>query len=306
MHITELLKQTTGRQFSLEILPKPGMSTEENLLLYQKIFARKPLFVDVPYHAARSNSGFSGEKDSVLKARPKTKSLAETLIGRYALMPQPHILCTGFTPEETETVLLQLHQTGVRNLLLLRGDISGDKAPKPRQHAFAYQLVEQVKKLNNGINFRNEKSAFKTDFCIGVGGYPEPAENFELSVQYLKQKVAAGADFIITQFFFDNSRFFAFEKACRNAGISVPIFPGISPLVSLNLLQKLPAFFKVSVPAALQRQINNCTGKAELEETGIHWAVEQASELYEKEFKCVHFFALSPPRILEQVLSKLF
>jgi methylenetetrahydrofolate reductase (NADPH) len=306
MHLTELLKQTTGPQFSLEILTKPGLQAEENLQLYQNIFARKPLFVDIPYHAARSNAGFSGEKDSVMLARPKTKALSEILIGQYHLKPQPHILCTGFSAEETEKVLLQLHETGVRNLLLLRGDISGGHVPKPGQHTFAFQLVEQVKKLNQGINFRNEKSAVQTDFCIGVGGYSEPTEDFELSIQYLKQKVEAGADFIITQLFFDNARFFAFEKACRAAGISVPIIPGISPLVSLNLLQKLPHFFKVSVPEDLQRRINNCTGKAELETVGVNWAAEQAKELYEKGFKCVHFFALSPPRMLEQVLLKLF
>ncbi|MFC5271661.1 methylenetetrahydrofolate reductase [Adhaeribacter terreus] len=305
MHITNLLKQNTGPQFSLEILPKPGITAEDNLLRYQKILARKPLFVDISYHAGRSNTGFSGKKDSVFLPRPKTKALSEILINTFGLNPQPHILCTGFSAEETETVLLQLHALGVRNLLLLRGDISVPTEQKTGQHEYAFQLVEQVKKLNSGINWRNENVPFNTDFCIGVGGYPEPEENFELAIQYLKKKIDAGADFVITQLFFDNPRFFTFENACRAAGISVPIIPGISPLVSWNLLQKLPDFFKVSVPEKQQQQIKKCSSKAELEAVGVNWVTEQARELYKNNFHCVHFFALSRPEILEQVLKKL-
>lgn len=299
MKITERLKQVSRPTFSFEILPGAGFSATESLQPYLSLFEKQPLFIDIPFHPTKTKSGFLEQKVIDTQAVPTKETLCKNLVNQYNQEPLPHLICTGFTPAETEKTLTSLHQLGVQNLLLLRGDIQANKK-REGQHEYAFQLVNQVQEFNARV-----EAASGTGFCLGVAGYPEPtaeSPDMELNIQYLKQKVAYGADFILTQLFFDNSRFFAFEKACREAGITVPIIPGISPLTNFKMLKLLPNFFQVSLPERLRELVEEASDESQLSEIGIEWAIRQAQELYHRNTECVHFFGLSAPAAVEEVV----
>jgi methylenetetrahydrofolate reductase (NADPH) len=302
MKIKDLLSAAAKPVFSLEVLPVKNESAAANLGRYRDLLQLNPLFVDFPFHPGRS-----GNFPDLGRYLPTSKELSRVLMDTFDLTPLVHLLCRGFTREQTEMQLQELLQLGVENLLLLRGDVSGT-AEFPG-HKFAYQLVEQVRKFNQSPLFPAEKLPFFPGFGVGVAGYPEfPAEDSEtaLMLQHLKQKVDAGADFILTQLFFDNEHFFAFKKACRQAGITVPIIPGICPVTAAGMLKKLPVFFRVSVPEDLQQELDNCRDEKMLAEAGITWAENQAKELLRKGVKCIHFFALAKPVYIQQVVQAVF
>ncbi|KAA9332768.1 methylenetetrahydrofolate reductase [Adhaeribacter soli] len=301
MKITERLKTLTKPAFSFEVLPGAGVSAAESLTPYQNLLDQQPLFVDIPFHPHKTATGFNSQKHTLSKAAPSKEALSRELLITHGLEPLPHLLCKGFSPEETAKTLKDLQQLHVQNLLLLRGDHQQDNG-RPDQHQYAFQLVKQVREFNEQVKAADPT---QTGFCIGVAGYPEPTRenpDMDLNIQYLKQKVDAGADFILTQLFFDNACFFTFEKRCREAGIMVPIIPGICPLTSFRVLKLLPGFFQVKLPERLQELVDEATDESQLAEIGIEWAIRQAQELYHGDTECVHFFGLSNPEAVEEVV----
>jgi methylenetetrahydrofolate reductase (NADPH) len=301
MRIPDLLRSVSKPAFSVEILPKVGESATDTLKQYESLFARKPLFVDIPFHPLKLST-FSGQNPTIPTAIPTKEEFCNLLRQQYQLTPLPHQICRGFSRAETEKALVGFKTLGVENILVLRGDLQQEKRGlHPDQHKFAFQLVEQIKAFNE----RRKPQEATGDFCIGIAGYPEPTRetpDMELSIQYLKQKVAFGAEFIQTQLFFDNERFFAFEKTCREAGITVPIIPGICPLTTFKLLKLLPDFFQVSLPEKLRDRIEEATTETQLAEIGTEWAICQAQELYHRNTECVHFFSLAEPAVIEEVV----
>jgi methylenetetrahydrofolate reductase (NADPH) len=301
MKITERLKTLSKPAFSFEVLPGAGLSAAECLAPYQKLFCQQPLFVDIPFHPHKTATGFNAQNHTISKEVPSKEALSHELLTTHGLEPLPHLLCQGFSLTETEKTLKNLQKLHVQNLLLLRGDLQQNSA-KPDQHQFAFQLVNQVREFNEQAKAADPT---QTGFCIGVAGYPEPTRDnpdMDLNIHYLKQKVDAGADFILTQLFFDNAYFFAFEKRCREAGITVPIIPGICPLTNFKFLNLLPGFFQIKLPERLQELVEEATDESQLTEIGIEWAIRQAQELYHGNTECVHFFGLSKPEAVEEVV----
>ena len=234
------------------------------------------------------------------------------MINRFEVDAVPHVLCGGFTKEETENLLIDLDFIGVENVLALRGD-----APKaerfvgePNGHSFASELVAQVVNMNQGKYLHEEtEPSFQTDFCVGVAGYPEKhfeAPSLKFDLKYLKEKVANGASFIVTQMFFDNQKYFDYVAKVREAGIDVPIIPGIKPISTLGQITALPRSFFLDFPDDLTDALFKCTTNAQVKEVGIEWAIKQCKELMEAKVPSLHFYTMSKAETTYRVAKELF
>jgi methylenetetrahydrofolate reductase (NADPH) len=224
----------------------------------------------------------------------------------------PHVICGGFTKEETEDFLIDLHYLGIENALILRGDQEKGEdrfIPKPGGHAYANELVEQVKAMNQGILLHEETESLPTNFCIGVAAYPEKhfeAVSMEEDLRYLKQKVDAGADYIVTQMFFDNQKYFDFVTKCREMDIHVPIIPGLKPLATARQLEILPEIFHLEIPEILAKEVRACTNNAAIKQVGIEWAIQQGKELIQAQVPALHFYTMSKSDSVRAIAEKLF
>jgi methylenetetrahydrofolate reductase (NADPH) len=224
----------------------------------------------------------------------------------------PHVICGGFTKEETEDFLIDLHYLGIENALILRGDQEKGEAnfiPKPGGHAYANELVGQVKAMNQGILLHEETESLPTNFCIGVAAYPEKhfeAVSLDEDMRYLKQKVDAGADYIVTQMFFNNEKYFDFVLKCREIGIDVPIIPGIKPLATLKQLEILPEIFHLEIPEVLASEVRKCDNNAAIKQIGIEWAIQQGRELINAHVPALHFYTMSKSDSVRAIASALF
>jgi methylenetetrahydrofolate reductase (NADPH) len=231
---------------------------------------------------------------------------------RFQIEAVPHVICGGFTKEETEDFLIDLHYLGIENALLLRGDQEKGEPhfiPKPGGHAYANELVEQVAAMNQGILLHEETESLPTNFCIGVAGYPEKhidAVSFDQDLIYLKQKVDAGADYIVTQMFFDNAKYFDFVKKCREIGIQVPIIPGLKPLATERQLDILPEIFHLEIPSEFVNEARKCANNAAIKQLGIEWAVQQGKELIQAGVPALHFYTMSKSDSVRAIAEKLF
>jgi methylenetetrahydrofolate reductase (NADPH) len=273
MKITDYFKQAKGKTLiSFEVLPPlKGGSMQDIFDSLDPLMEFKPPFIDVTYHREeyiynKKSSGYY-EKTSIRK-RPGTVGICASIMHRYGVDAVPHLICGGFTIEETENALIDLKFLGIDNVLALRGDARQfeDKfVPEKNGHKYAVELVSQIQNMNMGKYLdENIENGAKTEFCIGVAGYPEKhfeSPNLEVDVAFTKAKVAAGADYIVTQMFFDNSKFFEYEKACRDAGITVPIVPGLKPLTKKYQLNSIPRKFHVNMPDELVKEILQAKGK---------------------------------------------
>jgi methylenetetrahydrofolate reductase (NADPH) len=231
---------------------------------------------------------------------------------RFQIEAVPHVICGGFTKEETEDFLIDLHYLGIENALLLRGDQEKGEPhfiPKPGGHAYANELVEQVVAMNQGILLYEETESLPTNFCIGVAGYPEKhidAVSFDQDLKYLKQKVEAGADYIVTQMFFDNKKYFDFVQKCREMGINVPIIPGLKPLATERQLDILPEIFHLEIPSEFVSEARKCANNAAIKQLGIEWAVQQGKELIQAGVPALHFYTMSKSDSVRSIAEKLF
>ncbi len=271
----------------------------------------KPPFINVTYHRAeytyRQMPGGYYRK-VITRKRPGTVSICASIMNRYKVEAVPHLTCGGFSVEETEDALVDLHYIGVTNVLALRGDaLKSEKffSPEPGGHAYAGDLVKQIRNMNQGIYLEeNIQNAYKTDFCIGVAGYPEKhfeADNMIADLKYLKQKVDNGANFIVTQLFFDNKVFFDFVKACRETGITVPIIPGLKPLTKKQQLTSLPKIFYTNFPEALSKAVEACATDAEVERVGIEWSIQQCKELIKNGHQCLHYYTMGQVQVITEI-----
>jgi methylenetetrahydrofolate reductase (NADPH) len=315
--VTDHIKNAKSTLFSLEILPP---STGESI---QKLFDNiaplmefKPKFIDVTYHREefvfkKMPNGLLEQKS--IRKRPGTVSICAALMHKFNVDTVPHIICGGFTKEETEYALIDLHFLGIDNVLALRGDcIKGQKSFEPTTggHNYADELVSQIFSMNRGEYLSDElQNPTPTKFCIGVAGYPEKhfeAPNLKTDLRYLKQKIANGADYIVTQMFFDNKKFFEFVDKCRAEGITVPIIPGIKPLTSKKQMTNLPRNFYIDMPEALIDAIDNCRNDNDVKNVGIEWAIEQSKELIQNKVPCLHFYSMGKSTAIQLIASKLF
>lgn len=297
----ELSKKMTKPQFSFEIVPPPrGRSVQDIIEIVTKLEAVHPRWIDVTAHASEATylerEDGSIEK-KIYKKRPGTMGICGIIQNRFKIDTVAHLLCLGFTKEETEDALIELHYTGVHNLLALRGDGPNYKKEidkSRRMNYFASDLVDQVVSMRKGEFLTAVDAASSMDFCVGVAGYPEKhfeAANLKTDILNLKKKVDAGAEYIMTQMFFDNKKYFEFVDQCREAGIKVPIVPGLKLVKSKNQLVNLAKNFYVDFPEELVSLIEKHPDKVPA--IGREWAQKQAVELIQNKVPVVHFYIMN-------------
>jgi methylenetetrahydrofolate reductase (NADPH) len=317
MKVTEHLQSAQGRTLvSFEILP-PLKGKGINALWehLDPLMDFGPAFINVTYH--RSESMFKRKADGTfdkveVRKRPGTVGICAALMNRYKVDAVAHLICGGFSKQETEDALIDLHFLGIDNVLVLRGDAPKNEAvflPEPDGHRYAIDLLGQVQRMNNGLYLEEDlKNAVKTDFCIGVAGYPEKhfeAPNLGTDLQFLKAKVDAGACYVTTQMFFDNKKYFEYVDACRAAGINVPIIPGLKPMTSKKQLSIIPRTFHVDIPEELSSAILACKTDADVEVVGAEWLLQQSRELKAAGVPVLHYYTLGKPHVIAKVCREL-
>ncbi len=316
MKVTDHIAQAKDTLISFEVLPPlKGKGIEALYKHLDPLMEFKPSFINVTYH--RSEHVFKKRADGtfekvVIRKRPGTESICAAIMNKYNVDTVPHLICGGFSINETEDALINLRYLGIDNVLVLRGDAAKNESafePEPGGHKYASDLLKQVANLNAGIYLEDElKGTHKTEFCIGVAGYPEKhfeAPNMDTDLQYLKAKVDAGADYIITQMFFDNARFYAFVEACRAAGITVPIIPGLKPIYNKKQLTILPKTFHIDLPADLANEVLRCKTDEEVEKVGQEWLLEQSKDLKKSGVPVLHYYTLGKPHVIANVVRGL-
>ena len=301
MRVTEHLDRATETLFSFEIIPpRRGDSVRDVIDIVEQIAPIKPPFVDVTSHAAEASYEELPDgtiRRRVRKKRPGTLSICGIIQNRWGIDTVPHLLCAGFTREETEDAVIELNYLGIQNVLAVRGDVPNYvRRPDPHRtrNRNASDLVAQLADLRRGRFLDDLQNSHAIDMCVGVGGYPEKhfeAPNLKTDIARLKDKVDAGADYVVTQLFYDNESFFAFEARCREAGIDVPIIPGLKLLDDARQLASLPRNFHINVPEALADEVQQNPQHAA--EIGHRWALAQVEGLIGHGVPCVHFYVMN-------------
>lgn len=317
MKVTDHLRNANGKTlFSIEILPPlKGKGMTDIYKAIDPLMEFKPSFIDVTYHREeyvyKKRTDGLLEKKSVRK-RPGTVGICAGIMTKYNVDAVPHIICGGFSKDETENALIDLSFLGIDNVLLLRGDSiksEGSFKPEPNGNAYALDLVEQVVNMNRGVYLDDElEDVSSTNFCIGIAGYPEKhfeAPNLKTDLKYLKAKVDAGADYIVTQMFYDNSKYFEFVDLCRENGINVPIIPGIKIMTTKKQLNILPSIFHIDIPDALAEAVEKAKTSEQVKEIGVEWAIQQCRELVAAKVPCLHFYTMGNPDTCKRVAEKV-
>ncbi len=316
MKVIDHIKQATKPLISFEILPPlKGKGIQSLYNHMDPLMEFNPAFINVTYHRSEhvfkktANGAF---EKVIVRKRPGTESICASIMNKYNVDTVPHLICGGFGVNETEDALINLNYLGIDNVLVLRGDAAKNETnfeSEPGGHQYAIDLLKQVTNLNAGIYLEEElKNTSKTKFCIGVAGYPEKhfeAPNMESDLQYLKQKVDAGADYVVTQMFFDNNKYFSFVEACREIGITVPIIPGLKPIYTIKQLTLLPKVFHIDLPTALSIEIAKCKTDEEVEIVGTEWLLQQSKELYKAGVPVLHYYTLGRPKLIGNVVKEI-
>jgi len=318
MKVIEHLKKAKSTLFSFEILPPlKGKSIHSIYESIDPLVEFNPSFINVTYHREeyifKKREGGYLERIPVRK-RPGTVGICAAIINKYKLDTVPHLICGGFTKEETENALIDLQFLGIDNILALRGDAVKSEStfvPEPGGNEHSIDLVKQIVLMNKGKYLNEEVSDLSThsSFCIGVAGYPEKhfeCPNITADLKYLKAKVDAGAEYIVTQLFYNNAKFFEYVKLCRDAGITVPIIPGIKPLSNKKQLQSLPKFFHVEIPEELSDAIDKSKSDNEAKEIGIEWTTKQCKELIKQGAPCIHFYTMGKSESVKRIAKSIF
>ena len=316
MKVTDHIAQAKETLISFEVLPPlKGRGIDALYKHLDPLMEFKPSYINVTYH--RSEHVYKKRADSsfekvIIRKRPGTESICAAIMNKYDVDTVPHLICGGFSVSETEDALINLHYLGIDNVLVIRGDAAKNETtfdPEPDGHQFAIDLMRQVTNLNAGIYLEEDlKGTHKTEFCIGVAGYPEKhfeAPNMDSDLRYLKAKIDAGADYIVTQMFFDNVKYYAFVKACRDIGITVPIIPGIKPIYSKKQLTVLPKTFHIDLPMDLSNEILKCKSDEEVEQVGTEWLLQQSKDLKKNGVPVLHYYTLGKPNIVANVVKEL-
>ena len=318
MKVTEYFANANGQTLvSFEVLPPlKGGSMKTIFDTLDPLIEFKPPFIDVTYHREefiykKRDSGYY-EKIAIRK-RPGTVGICASIMHRYGVDAVPHLICGGFTKEETENALIDLNFLNINNVLALRGDarpFEGKFIAEPGGHPYALDLVRQIVEMNQGKYLDpNIENGEKTDFCIGVAGYPEKhfeSANLKLDLQYTKAKVDAGADYIVTQMFFDNARYFEYVDLCRKAGIEVPIVPGLKPLTRKYQLSSIPRLFFVNMPEELAVEVSKAATDEAVKEIGIEWCIAQSKELKAAGAPCLHYYTMGDSETIRRIAEAVF
>lgn len=317
MKVIEHIKQAKDTLFSIELLPPlKGQKIDSIFQTMDELMPFEPAFVDVTYHREEfiyKDAGNGLLEKRTVKKRPGTVGICAALMNKYNVDTVPHIICGGFNKEETENALIDLNFLGVDNVLVLRGDpirSEGQFKAEKGGHKYAVELVDQVVDMNNGKYLDPDlKNTARTNFCIGVAGYPEKhfeAPNIKSDLRFLKMKVDQGAEYVVTQLFYDNAHYFDFVERCRAAGIDVPIIPGLKPLTSKKQLTMIPHFFHVDLPDELSEAVEGAKSDAEVKEIGIDWCIRQSQELKEKGVPVLHYYTMGKPDSVRRVAESVF
>ena len=315
MKITDYIKQSNKTLFSYEIIPPfRGGSIDKVFKLVEELMPYDPPFIDLTSRSAESyyqDDGRGNLVEHIRRKRPGTIGISAAIKNKFNVETVPHILCNGFTKEETEDALIELNYLGIDNILAVRGDElrqSKKLEKKNIYNKYASDLVEQIQKMNNGKYLENLVDPNKTNFCVGVGGYPEKhfeAQSMKSDMEKLKHKVDCGADYVVTQMFFDNKHYFNFVDQCNKIGIKIPIIPGIKILSSERHLEVLPKHFYLNLPKELVKSVEG-KSKSEIMVSGIDWAMSQIQELVEHGVPCIHFYIMSSAKSATKVVSNFF
>lgn len=317
MKVVDHIKRAKKTLFSLEIIPpKKGDSIKNLFDQIDPLMEFKPPFIDVTYHREeyvyKERENGLLEKKSI-KKRPGTVGICAALQNHYKIDAVPHIICGGFSKEETENALIDLNFLGIDNVLALRGDSIKSEpqfVPEHDGNAYASDLVKQVSEMNNGVYLEEELgNAIPSNFCIGVAGYPEKhfeAPNMNFDLKWLKKKVDLGAEYIVTQMFFDNKVYFKFVDDCRAMGINIPIIPGLKPVATKNHLTVLPKIFKIDLPEDLEQAMTKCKGNPEIKELGIEWGIQQCRELIDSGVPVLHFYSMGKSDAIQRIAKEFF
>lgn len=314
MKVIEHLDRASEPLISYEIIPpKRGGSAEQILDVVEELMRFDPPFIDVTSHSAEVSYEQTEDgtwRRRVKRKRPGTIGLCAAIEARFGIDTVPHLLCRGFTREETEDALIELNYLGIDNVLAIRGDdkgyektLSGNRS----RNEYAVDLVRQIQGMNQGKYLEDLMNAEPTDFCVGVGGYPEThfeAPNLAWDIMRLKEKVEAGADYVVTQMFFDNEYFFNFVDKCREVGIDVPVIPGIKILKRKKHLRLLPKYFHTEIPKELAAEVD-AADPEDAEKIGVEWAIRQTRELMEAGVPCIHFYIMSSADTVKKVVEPL-
>lgn len=317
MKIVDHIHNAGGKTlFSFELLPPiKGQSIQGIFNAIDPLMEFNPPFIDVTYlredYIYKQHANGLLEKVAYRK-RPSTVATCAAIMNKYKVDAVPHLICGGFTKEETENALIDLQFLGIDNVLVLRGDARRSDSsfiPTPEGHAYASELVKHVSDMNGGKYLHDDMENEKTDFCIGVAGYPEKhfeSPNLETDFKYLKHKVDLGAEFIVTQMFFDNKAYKKFVDKCRANGISIPIIPGLKPITSSKQLVSLPKVFHLDIPLELTEAIQACKSEKEVKEVGIEWMIHQCRELKEMGAPVLHFYTMGNPEPTKKIAKAIF
>jgi methylenetetrahydrofolate reductase (NADPH) len=315
MKVIEHLERAAEPPISFEIIPPlRGGNVQKLLALTEELARFKPPFIDITSHAAEVvyEETPQGIVQKVKRKRPGTIGVCALIQNKYGIDAVPHVLCHGFTREETEDFLIECNYLGIDNVLAIRGDDSGYRKPLRAGRSVndsALDLVSQIAAMNNGQFLEEDLlDADPTNFSVGVAGYPEKhfeAPNLDSDIRFTRSKVEAGGEYIVTQMFFDNRHYFEFVKRCREAGIEVPIIPGIKVLTSKKQLRTIPANFHCDIPAELTDEAEAAGSRAEVVEVGIEWAARQAEALLEGGAPSIHFYVMQNARAVGRVMERL-
>lgn len=316
MKIIDIIKDSKQPIFSFEILPPlKGNSIYKVYDIIDRLLKFNPKFVNITSHHSeylyKPLPDGTHKRVSVVK-RPGTVAVSAAIQNKYGLIPVPHIICSGFSKEETEYALLDLNFLGINNLFLVRGDQekNNEKLDPENYNIHASDLQKQINDFNQGIGINDIRiEGIETPFSYGMACYPEKHEeapNLNSDLHYVEKKVNNGADYLITQMFFDNEKYFEFVKKCRDMDITVPILPGIKPISKLRHLTLLPKTFKIDIPEELAERIRACKTDAEVKQAGIEWGIKQCKELLEKGVPGIHFYTMSAADSVEKIANKTF
>lgn len=317
MRVIDLINSTEKTAFSFEILPPlKGTGIEK---VYQDIDTLRkfdPKYINITTHRSEyvyKDLGNGIFQRNRLRRRPGTVAVAAAIQNKYGITVVPHILCSGFTREETEYVLLDLQFLGITDLLVLRGDKAKHESvftPEPNGYSHAIELEEQINNFNKGIFVDgSEMKITNTPFSYGVACYPEKHEeapNLSTDIYWLKQKVEAGAEYAVTQLFYDNRKYFDFVERVRKEGITIPIIPGIKPLKRLSQLSRIPKTFKVDIPEELTKEVLKCKDDQAVQQVGIEWCIQQCKELIAYGVPSIHFYSVSAADSIKEVAKQIY
>ncbi len=313
MKVIEHINRAQTPLFSFEIIPPPrGKSAQEIIDIVKMLQPYQPPYIDVTSHSAEATYEERPDgtiKRRIRKKRPGTISICVIFQNRFRIDTVAHLLCRGFTQEETEDALIELNYLGIENVLAVRGDETNYKKPLRKDRSINFytnDLVTQIGKMNRGQYLEELLNAEPTNFCIGVGGYPEKhfeAPNLKTDVEHLKTKVNVGAEYVVTQMFFNNTVYFDFVDRCRAAGIEVPIIPGIKILNQLSQLKNIPRNFHVDLPDELVDEIQE--NPSHIKEIGFEWAYQQCADLLNHGIKNLHFYIMSDASVITRIIDRL-